>query len=202
MLRLCGTTTLLPTWLLSLHGGGVRLARSGTFRGWYFPGACMAPGVRMLGCWMSGFGRKPFRGLPGVDRTSGLYCAGDTRVRARVGRRPVQTQGGTKAGGTHGPQETRQTRQAHKTEPKAESGHETHNEANRQAREAKQKTVGGILRRERGEARAKRSRGVNTTPPNLGQRHPAQSAEPVIWGSRRQSLSDVEVGKRERTAAG
>ena len=76
--------------------------------------------------------------------------------------------------------------------------------------EAKQKTVGcGILRRERVEARAKRSRGVNkrswgvnTTPPNLGQRHPARSAEPMIWGSRRQSLSDVEVGKRERTAAG
>ena len=49
---------LEPAW------GGVRLARSGTFRGWYFPGACM----RMLGCradvGSSRFGRKPFRGLP------------------------------------------------------------------------------------------------------------------------------------------
>eukprot|EP00966_Prymnesium_polylepis_P202516 4691819-Prymnesium_polylepis.1 len=31
-----------------------------------------------VGC--SEFGRKPFRGLPGVDRVSGLYRGGDTRV--------------------------------------------------------------------------------------------------------------------------
>eukprot|EP00966_Prymnesium_polylepis_P276569 6389792-Prymnesium_polylepis.1 len=39
----------------------------------------MAPGVRMLGCWMSGCGRKPFRGLSGEDRMSGLSISGDTR---------------------------------------------------------------------------------------------------------------------------
>ena len=67
-------------------GGG----EIGTFRG-YFPGACMArSGGTDVG--YSGFGRKhrkPFRGLPGVDRASGLYCAGNTRV----GRRPVSSHG-------------------------------------------------------------------------------------------------------------
>jgi hypothetical protein len=39
------------------------------------------PGGTDVGC--SEFGRKhrkPFRGLPGVDRASGLYRGGDTRV--------------------------------------------------------------------------------------------------------------------------
>eukprot|EP00966_Prymnesium_polylepis_P317177 7328021-Prymnesium_polylepis.1 len=42
----------------------------------------MAPGGRMLGCWMSGFGRKLPRASGEVDRVSGMYSAGDTRVGA------------------------------------------------------------------------------------------------------------------------
>jgi hypothetical protein len=42
-------------------------------------------------------------------------------------------EGGTQAGGTHGPRETHETGQAHKTEPKAESGRETQNDAKRQS---------------------------------------------------------------------
>jgi hypothetical protein len=34
----------------------------------------------MLGLDVPEFGRKPFRGLPGEDRMSGLYRGGDTRV--------------------------------------------------------------------------------------------------------------------------
>eukprot|EP00966_Prymnesium_polylepis_P268673 6206780-Prymnesium_polylepis.1 len=59
---------LSPHEVTTRRSRTLRLARSGTFRGRYFPGACMAPGVLQYGWWgvgRSGFGRKPFRGLPG-----------------------------------------------------------------------------------------------------------------------------------------
>eukprot|EP00966_Prymnesium_polylepis_P082981 1922073-Prymnesium_polylepis.1 len=53
---------------------------------------------------MSEFGRKPFRGLLGEDRTSGQYRGGDTRVRI-VDPGHLTAQGCSRrgAGGSAGP---------------------------------------------------------------------------------------------------
>eukprot|EP00966_Prymnesium_polylepis_P252132 5828812-Prymnesium_polylepis.1 len=37
---------------ISCHSLHALRGEIGMFRGWYFPGACMAPGVRMIGCWV------------------------------------------------------------------------------------------------------------------------------------------------------